>query len=460
MANYKCPDCPTFTTQQWGLLKGHLMRKHQRSEFTDVKDASGFAEFEISDEEYANLRSASGSIPVDTGSEGSGDPPPPVNQKARTIETPPPVEPISEYVGEPVSRLRQILLVNGGQPSIVETVTKIMALNKWLWNNPDQIEAQLMAHFGQSKKAWIQACVTQYWRGVELPRELKGGGNPYYTQGNPYGGPGYGYQGGYQNPPAGWNQNLGNPEVQELKAEVTRMREERQAELRRQEQQVLLDRIAKLESGGSRDPVLARLEAIEKQITGGGMPTTMTIYDEKGHPMVLPYDRSFQDAMTRKAEAETKLQEFNQMLAMMGNRGGMDEATKAQMKRLEDATADANKRVEDLVKAMTDQRMAQLEAAVKNAQDRAKAAEEAAAAGTGETKGVLDFASEAAGDMREGAAEIAKQVKEGVSESIEKLGQIITNHPITTTPAVQRTPEEIADIMDAENTFLGSIGEK
>jgi hypothetical protein len=104
--------------------------------------------------------------------------------------------------------------------------------------------------------------------------------------------------------------------------------------------------------------------------------------------------------------------------------------------------------------------MSQLEAGVKEAKDRAKAAEEAAAAGTGENKGVLDFAGEAAQDIREGAAEIAKQVKEGVTESIDKLSQIITNRPTTTVPVVQRTPEEIADIMDAENTFLGSIGEK
>ena len=176
--------------------------------------------------------------------------------------------------------------------------------------------------------------------------------------------------------------------------------------------------------------------------------------------MVLPYDRSFQDAMTRKAEAETKLQEFNQIIALTGNRGGVDEATKAQMKRLEEETATANKRVEELIKAMTDQRIAQLEAGVKEAKDRAKAAEEAVANGTGESKGVLDFASEAAQDIRAGAAEAAREIKEGVTESIDKLSQIITNRPTTTAPAVQRTPEEIADIMDAENTFLGSIGEK
>jgi hypothetical protein len=429
-----------------------MIKVHDRKDLSDAKDSSSFAEFEISDEDYNRIKPPV-VVPPPPGQPGTdvGD--------TKVGNPNPSTEPVTEYIGEPVARLRQILLINGGNTVTVDTVNKVMSLNKYLWGDPYALERMLIPFF-PSKKEWVQQCVAQYIHGVELPSDYQGNYYQYGDQNRIGRYPSYGY--GYPNQPGGpnYNQPVTDPTIEALRAEIKQLREERQAEQRRQEQQVLLDRIAKLESGGFRDPVLARLESIEKQISGGGMPTTMTIYDEKGHPMVLPYDRSFQDAMTRKAEAETKLQEFNQIIALTGNRGGVDEATKAQMKRLEEETATANKRVEELIKAMTDQRIAQLEAGVKEAKDRAKAAEEAVANGTGESKGVLDFASEAAQDIRAGAAEAAREIKEGVTESIDKLSQIITNRPTTTAPAVQRTPEEIADIMDAENTFLGSIGEK
>ena len=201
MAAYKCPECD-FAVRQWPLLKGHMLHGHDR---IDLKEAGEheFEAFAISDEEYLRLKPPPGGPPAAINPAGGAAQNPP--KSAETTGTPagspivPPLEPLTDYIGEPVERLHQVLLVNGGKPTTVAIVDQVMRLNRFLWGNPYELEKTLLAHFGQSQQRWVQQCVTQYMQGVQLPDDLKSGG--YYPQG---GAPMYGNpRGNYQYPQPG-----------------------------------------------------------------------------------------------------------------------------------------------------------------------------------------------------------------------------------------------------------------
>jgi len=53
---YHCPQCTTFSTQKWPLLKGHLKAMHDITFEPGVKE-SDFACFEITKSEYDNFPS-------------------------------------------------------------------------------------------------------------------------------------------------------------------------------------------------------------------------------------------------------------------------------------------------------------------------------------------------------------------------------------------------------------------
>lgn len=456
MAYYKCPDCSTYIHEQWGMLKGHMIRTHKRE---DLKDAlvDAFAGFQITEQEYNALKNPT-LTPPET------PPPPAVTPPIPPSVSPPPpppvgippVEIISEYVGEPVARLRQVLLVNGGAPTMVEIVTRIMSLSRWLWGNPYELESTLVAQFGTAKRQWVQQCVAQYIRGVDLPDDVRGISPYNYGTASPYGQSGYGFP--FTAPYPGQSPNMPfsapavSPEMQELRTELARLREERQ----REHEQQLLNRIAdlekKMETGGQASPLMTRLEAIEKRLEAGGQASTMTIYDDKGNPMVLPYDRSYMAALNRKAEVETEAIRTAQMIELFKGRGGGDEKWQPLLESLKEEQKLANKRVEDLTKSLADQRIDHLE-------ERVKAAEELAASSGGEGKGILEVASEAGADLKEGAADVVREVKGSVEHGIDTIREILTNRPVPPANATPRSPQEIADIMEAENTFLGTIGE-
>lgn len=451
---YKCPDCD-FAHPNWLILKSHMTGKHDY-DLQDATQRSDFQKYEIPAEDYVQLRQKKmGNQPPATPPVTPATPalpaqpaqPTPVSPPIATTNT---LDQISEYVGEPVARLRQVLLVNGGSPPIVETITKVMTLSRWLWGNPYELERTLLPHF-PGKRDWVQACISQYIRGVELPDDIKGL-TPYtYGQPNAYGQTGYTYPYGAGQPTA---PALPNPELLEVRAELNRLREERQKE----HEQRLLDRIAELEKkaeGGGPGGYLATLEAkikeLENRLTGGS--ATMTILDDRGNPMVLPYDRSYMAALNRKAEVETDAIKTTQMIELFKGRGDGSDKYTLILESLKKEQEAANKRVEDLTKALNDQRIAHLE-------ERIKAAEEMAGSMGGEGKGVLDLASEAGSDIKEGVQFAAEKLKETISEGFDKASSIMANRPAPVTIVNPRTPEKIADIIDAENEFLSAIGEK
>ena len=53
---YHCPQCDTFSTQKWPLLKGHLKARHGIT-INPGKKESDFACFEITESEYNNFPS-------------------------------------------------------------------------------------------------------------------------------------------------------------------------------------------------------------------------------------------------------------------------------------------------------------------------------------------------------------------------------------------------------------------
>lgn len=453
MAFYRCSECGTYYSIAWGMLKGHMVRTHKRDDLKDAKE-DAFASSVISQEEYNRGKEGLETADFSTPS------PPPGSGQIPPNNPPGGITPsnITEYVEEPVERLRQVLLVNGGQQALVDTVTKIMGLSRWLWGNPYELEGMLVAQFGSAKLKWVQQCVAQYIRGVVLPDDVKGISPPPYAYGQPgpYYNPGSypGYPG--QSVPAGaFGPPTVSAETQELRAEVARMREDRQKEHEQQLLERIKDLEKKLETGGQIDPTVARLEAIEKKLDGGGQATTMTIYDGQGNPMVLPYDRSFVIALTRKQDAEAELVKTRQFAEMFNARGGSDERLTPVLKALEDKFNESAKKVEELTKTIQDDRIKGLEA-------RVKAAEDLALSGTGEGKGVLEFAEGASADIREGAMALGKDIKDGVTESIEKLTGLLTKRSATpvTALATPRSPDQIADIMESENAFLSAIGEK
>ncbi len=453
MPYYKCPSCMTFAAPNWGLLKGHLTRIHKE----DLKDAKAeaFADFEISEEEYNKFRppsvAATETTPTETEHKVAETP-----VVTGSTKTPPAPEIITEYVGEPVARLRQVLLVNGGSPGAVNAVTLIMSRSRWLWGNPYELETLLIAHFGQTKKDWVRQCVAQYIRGVELPDDVKGMSPYIYAQGTPYGQtygqPNYGYplQGQPMQPPFG--QPMMTAEVQELRAEVAHLREERQ----REHEQQLLNRIAELEKrqeSGQGSPLMTRLEAIEKKLEGSSQSSTMTIYDEKGNPMVLPYDRSYMVALNRKQEVETEAIRTAQMIELLKGRGDSGDKYTPLLEALKKEQEAANRKVEELTKSLSDQRIGHLE-------ERIKAAEELALSSGGEGKGVLEFAAQAGADIKEGAAAALKEVGDRVDRGVDTLKEVITNRPAAPPVTTPRSPQEIADIMETENAVLHAIGEQ
>lgn len=450
MAYYKCPDCE-FVVQQWPLLKGHLMQRHGRDDLKEVKDASAFDQYQITTEEYARLKPPA---PVQTApppaAETPANPPPGASPAGNPQAQKP--EPITEYVGEPVARLRQVLLVNGGDPKAVETVTRVMSLSKWLWGNPYELERTILPHFS-NKREWVQACISQYIRGVDLPDDLRDESPYSYGQTGGYGRQQYNFQypnrgvQGMEGAPAL------SPELQELRAEIARLREERQ----REHEKTLLDRISelekKLEHSGQLSPLEQKVKELEERLSGGGQAATMTIYDEKGNPMVLPYDRSYMQAIIRKQEVETEKIKTEQLLQMLGNRGDNTEKFTPLLDALKKEQAEANKKVEDLTKSLADQRIAHLE-------ERVRAAEDLAASGTGESKGILEFAAEASENIRDGAAAAGKELKDSIEHGVDTIKEVITNRPPAPPNPNPRTPGQIADIMESENSFLASVGEK
>ena len=173
-----------------------------------------------------------------------------------------------------------------------------------------------------------------------------------------------------------------------------------------------------------------------------GQGGLMTIYDSNNNPMRIPTDRGLIEALRNKAAAEARLVEFQSMREMMGNNNSGNSEIAA-----------LQKKVDDLVKALTDQKISRLE-------ERVKLAEEAALHST-DGKGVLDVMSEAGADLREGAAEAGKELKESIDQGFATLSKMFSKNSVDpiAQPLVTKSPERIAMILEAENHYMKSIHE-
>jgi phage-related tail protein len=112
----------------------------------------------------------------------------------------------------------------------------------------------------------------------------------------------------------------------------------------------------------------------------------------------------------------------------------------------------ANKKIDELTKQMYDNQIAALKSEIKAAQDMATNS-------GGDGKGVLDVATEAGENLKEGAMAIAREVKESMDSGMNNLKEILTNRPSTPVTTVNRSPQEITAIIEEENALLGSLGE-
>jgi hypothetical protein len=427
--------------------------------------ADAFTSCEISEDEYNELAGKGPGDPkVETGfekeDENQGNPPPTKNDtpkgapKSGNPENPPGSgerEKLSYYTTDPVERLSQVMWVNGVEQKVRERITNVMALSPRYWQNYRDLEELLVSHLGPNKRGLCQTMVSQYADGVQIPREDRGM-YPYGRDQNQYGQNYSGYPNPSYQPPPWSAAPVVDPKLAILEAEVTHLREERQ----RDNEKRLLDRIAELEKkneGGGRVAQLeAELKQLKESLSAPGQAPTMTIYDGAGNPMVLPYDRSYMEALRRKQEVETEASRTEQMVRMMSLNHGKDnefEPILAQMKADREA---ANKKIDELTKQMYDNQIAALKSEIKAAQDMATNS-------GGDGKGVLDVATEAGENLKEGAMAIAREVKESMDSGMNNLKEILTNRPSTPVTTVNRSPQEITAIIEEENALLGSLGE-
>jgi hypothetical protein len=465
MAFYKCPECDSFHTTKWPLFKGHLKSRHGKV-YPEGTTAETFTQYEISEDEYNQISGKGPGDPqVETGLEKEDeDLDNPETPKAGTPkETPKSGSPenqpesgirekIAYYTTDPVERLSQVMWVNRVEPKIRETITNVMALSPRYWANYKDLEDLLVSHLGPNKRGLCQTMVMQYADGVQIPREDRGM-YPYSQGQNQYGPTYSGYPPPPYQPPPWAPAPAVDPKIAVLEAEVNHLREERQ----RDNEKRLLDRIAELEKKNEGGGRVAQLEAEVKKLTeslsGAGQTPTMTIYDGAGNPMVLPYDRGFTEALRRKQEVETESLRTEQMVKMMMLNGGKPdqfEPILAQMKADREAS---NKKIDELTKQMYDNQIAALKSEIKAAQDMA-------ANSGGDGKGVLDVATEAGENLKEGAMAIAREVKESMDTGLTKIGEILTNRPPAPVTTVNRSPQDITAIIEEENALLGSLGEQ
>jgi DNA-binding transcriptional MerR regulator len=461
---YKCPDCTTFLAPNWALLKGHMIRMHNRDDLKgeQVKE-DAFADYQITEEEYNTLKQPPLNPQSNTGAENATQNPdaktPPLNPTPKTTgDTPannaapnPPPEEFYQYTGEPVERMRQVLLVNGLNPGTVAIITKVMNLSPWLWGNPYELETMLNAHIANAKpKGWVQQSVAQYIRGVDLPNEVKGMSGYNYGPQNPYGQPGYQYPFPNQPQPAQFGPPVPNPELAEMRAEVTRLREERQKEHEKQYEDRIRELEKKLEAGTQQNPLLEKIKELENKLANAGQNPMMIINDEQGHPMQVPYDRGFMAALTRKQEVEMESMRTEQMLRIMTMNSGGSDKTEEMLAELKKDREDSNKQIAELTKQLRDQQLNEMKAEI-------KAVREMAINPGTDGKGVLDVATEAGDNLKEGAMAIAREVKESVDSGLNKIGEILTNRPAAPVNAVSRSPQEISAIMETENELLNLL---
>jgi hypothetical protein len=241
--------------------------------------------------------------------------------------------------------------------------------------------------------------------------------------------------------------------VARLQAELDKLREDRQKEKEQQYENRIKELENKLSGGSEVDHLRAQIEELKKQLSGAGQASSMIIYDEKGNPMQVPYDRGFMEALKRRQDVETEAARTESLIKMLALNGGSSDKYDAMIAELKADRLEANKRIEDLTKQITDQRIQHLE-------ERVRSAEEMAASGGGDGKGILEVAQSAGADMKDGIMAAARGIQDNLDKGLDTIKEVITARPAAAASPPARTPQQIAGIMQGENDLLNALGER
>lgn len=420
---YMCPECATVY-QKWPPLKGHMIKAHNHAELKEAK-VEAFQDYEITDEEAQKEKERK------------------APEKKQITETP----------TDPVERLDAILTVNGIEDEARQRCLNIFRLNPSWHYDPYQVEQLLVAQ-NVKRRELVISIVKQYIGDLKVPPDIQGSTFPQ---------PGRGGAGAYGVTPGGvGGEYPGYSRPGGGAGFVTHEELYRQRETERLEQQVhqLVNRTAELEE---------KLKEGGPQQGSQQGEKTMTIADERGNPMVVPFDPLLMDAIRREQEAKSRKAEREEMLAQMAGlgRGGTDqEAMKAILKPYEDEMKAARDQISQLQQDLRQQQIDQLkketEAAkteAKTATAEAREAKEMAAAATRGDKNLADYLGEAGTEAKDAIQKAAKDVKDGLTEAGDRVASIVTGRAPTRREA-PKSPGDVAAIMEAENEFLAKLQPK
>ncbi len=210
---------------------------------------------------------------------------------------------ITETPTEPVERLDALLAMNGIGDEERKRCVDIFRLNPSWHYDPYQVEQLLVAQNATKRRELVVSIVKQYIGDLKVPPEAQGAAFPQ---------PGRAAAAYYGPTPGGVGREYaGYPRPGGGTGFVTHEELYRFQEAQRLEQQVhqLEDRTEELEQ---------KLKEGSQQGTQQGAQLgekTMTIADEHGNPMVIPYDPTLMDAIRREQEAKARKAEREEMLS-------------------------------------------------------------------------------------------------------------------------------------------------
>ncbi len=422
---YMCPECATVY-QQWGPLKGHLMKAHNRQELKEAK-AEAFQDYQITDEEA---------------------------QKEKEKKAPKKKE-ITEIPTDPVERLDGLLAVNGIDDEARQRCLNVFRLNPSWHYDPYQVEALLVAQGATKRRELVVSIVKQYIGDLKAPPEIQGSTFPQPGRGA---GPGayYGAPGGVGGEYPGYPRPGGGTGF------VTHEELYRQRENERLEDQV--------------HQLVNRTEELEQKLKEGGPQQgsqqgekTMTIADERGNPIIIPYDPVYMDVLRREQEAKARKAEREEMLTQMAafsGKGTDQESMKAFLKPLEEAVQAARAEATEMRRKMEEQTQKDLERRTATAEERAATAErkaeeakEMAVAAARGDKTLADYLGEAGTEAKDAVQKAAKDVKDGLTEVGDRVVSVVTGR-VPARREAPKSPGDIAAIISAEDEFLAKLQPK
>jgi len=225
----------------------------------------------------------------------------------------------------------------------------------------------------------------------------------------------------------------------------------------------------------TKDQIARLTDTVTALVSGRDEPQperTMTIHDEQGRPMTVPYDPEMAAALRHEVEMRVRVAERKEMFEMIAAlnprpQENAGEALKAALAPLEAQMKAAQDEVVRLRTEMQEERLASAQKAAEEAKSEAmqarheaqQAKEMAASASRGD-KTVVDYMQEAGIEMKTAMQEAGQ----GLQSTVKDMGRGLTNIATRTPPAPETRldgnvkPQEIADLMQVEDRILEKIG--